>query len=408
MPRCIVQKKIVIVLWAVGAAVVLWASAAGASGLEIHGFIQGNYSANTSEENPGGDDLKWAEERLQLKLEGSRGPLYLFVKTDASYDHIDDRADVEFREVYVDVVSGSWDLRAGRQIITWGIGDLIFINDVFPKDFEAFYAGRPLEYLKKAVDGVKIGLYPSWANFEIVLVPFFESTNLPRGQRFHNSMSPEADEPATTPENTEVAIRAYRKLGDIDASLYCYRGFFRTPSATSGGGFFFPERSVYGASLEGRAAGGILGFEAAYYDSREDRSGDDPLVPNSSTRTLVSYKRQLMEDFDLGLQYYVEYMHEHDDFIRTLPAGMREENELHHVTTLRLTRLLMHQNLTLSLFVFYSPSDEDYLLNPEIKYKFTDNVWATIGGIIFGGDIDGGFGRLDDNDNAYLQVRYEF
>ena len=68
----------------------------------------------------------------------------------------------------------------------------------------------------------------------------------------------------------------------------------------------------------------------------------------------------------------------------------------------------MHQALRLSLFVFYSPSDEDYMLNPEVKYKFTDKVWAAVGGNVFDGNSGGRFGQLDKNDNAYLQMRYEF
>ncbi len=397
-----------ILIIAAAALALLCPSYAGASDVSLHGFLQGSYSLNTASENPDGSDFKWAEERLQLKLDASRGPLYLFVKTDFSYDHLEGRADAELREGYVDVVSESWDLRLGRQIITWGIGDLVFINDVFPKDFEAFFSGRPLEYLKKGVDGLKVGLYPPAASFEVVIVPFFEPNTFPRAGRFHNAMSVDAEEPATRLENTEAALRAYRALGGFDVSLYFYRGFFRMPSAAPGGGFFFPERSVYGASLEGRAAGGIVGLEAAHYDSREDRGGDDPDIPNSSTKLLASYKRQLMEDFDLALQYYAEYMHGHDAFIRTLPPGTAAQEELRHTLTLRLTRLLMHQSLRLSLFVFYSPSDEDYLLNPEVKYKFTDNIWAALGGNIFGGDARGQFGRLDRNDNVYLQVRNEF
>ncbi|MGD2080003.1 MAG: hypothetical protein PVJ36_02585, partial [Nitrospirota bacterium] len=296
-------------------------SLSAASDFTLHGFFQGNYSVSAASENPDGDDFKWAEERLQLQLDGSRDPFYLSIKADAFYDHIDDEADVELREGYVDYVSTSWDLRLGRQIITWGLGDLIFINDVFPKDYEAFFSGRPLEYLKKGVDGVKAGLYPSAANFEVVLVPFFEPNKFPKAERFHNSMSVDADDPATTLENTEVAIRAYRRLGGVDASLYFYKGFFRAPAMSTGGGFFFPELSVYGASVEGRALGGILGLEAGYYDSREDRDGDDPLVPNSSTKLLITYKRQLMEDFNMGLQYFVEYMHDYSEYKRTLPAG---------------------------------------------------------------------------------------
>ena len=387
---------------------VLDPSFAGASDFTLHGFLQGNYTLNTDDENPDGGDFKWAEERVQLKLDGSRDPYYLFIKTDVFYDHIDEEAGLDLREGYIDYVSGAWDLRAGRQIITWGIGDLIFVNDVFPKDYEAFYAGRPLEYLKKGVDGVKVGLYPQAANIELVVIPIFEPNTFPGEERFHNSMDPKADGPAVTNENTETALRTYRNFGGYDASLYFYRGFSRMPSMTSGGEFFYPELSVYGASVEGRALGGILGFEVGYYDSRDDRGGDDPTVPNSSTRALASYKKQLMEDFNIGLQYYVENMHEYSDYERTLPAGYAREDRQYHLSSLRLTRFVMHQSLRLSLFVFYSPSDEDYMLNPEAKYKFTDKVWAAVGGNVFDGNSSGRFGQLDKNDNAYFQMRYEF
>jgi len=386
----------------------LWAGCAFASDLSLHGFLQGNYSANTAEENPDGGDFKWAEERVQLKLEGNRDPYHLFIKTDVFYDHIDDDSDAEIREGYADYTADKWDLRLGRQVITWGIGDLIFINDVFPKDYEAFYAGRPMEYLKKGVDGLKVGLYPRAANLDVVLIPFFEGNTLPRQGRFHNSMNPEAEEPDVTLENTEAALRAYRNLKGSDASLYYYKGFFRTPSMTANGSFFYPELSVFGASAEGRAAGGILGVEAGYYDSREDRRGDNPSVPNSSSRLMLAYKRQLMEDFNIGLQYYTEYMLKYSRYETSLPSGYAKEDRLYQLATLRLTRMLLHQDLTLSLFVFYSPSDGDHTMNPEAKYKFTDNVWAAVGGSVFGGNSGGRFGRLGRNDNAYLQMRYEF
>ena len=379
-----------------------------ASDLALHGFLQGGYSANAAAENPDGGAFKWAEERLQLRLEASRDPLYLFIKTDVFYDHIDDKGDVQVREGYLDVVSGGWDLRLGRQIITWGLGDLLFINDVFPKDYEAFYAGRHLEYLKKGVDGVKVGLYPSVANFEVVLVPVFEPNTFPRAGRFYSSSDTRGKVPAVTPGNTEAALKAYRNLGGYDMALYYYRGFARTPSMSSGGSLFYPELTVYGASIEGRAMGGILGLEAGYYESRQDRQGDDSFVPNSSTRLLVAYKRQIKKDFHIGLQYYIQYMHAYGKYKQTLAAGAPLLDRAYQLATLRLTRFLMHQSLRLSLFAFYSHSDGDYLLTPEIKYKFTDNIWAAVGANIFGGDSGGSFGRLDDNDNIYLQMRYEF
>jgi len=391
-------------------------------GISINGFVQGNYSLGTAGSNPDGGDFKWAEERVQLKFEASKEPLRLFIKTDAFHDWIDEDFETELREGFVEYVAGKWDVRAGRQIITWGLGDLIFINDIFPKDYEAFFSGRPIEYFKKGIDGVKLGLYPTFASFELVAVPFFEPNNFPKPERFHmfdpmpQITNREKSEPATSLENTEIAVRAYRDIAGYDASIYFYRGFFRQPSAIpddllapSRLSLVFPELNVYGASLQGRAIGGVISLEGGYYDFREDREGDDPFTPNSQTRFLVGYQRQMRQDFTVGLQYYGEYMHDYSEYSDNLLPEFPKERRLRDLVTVRLTQLLRHQTLRLSFFSFYSLSDGDYMLNPEVKYNFTDNVWAAVGGNIFGGNGRATqFGQLDENDNVYVQVRYEF
>lgn len=389
--------------------------------ISIHGFLQGNYSFSL-QENPDGDDFKWLEEKLQLKMDVSKEPFHLFIKTDASFDHIDEEADLELREGYVDYTANKWDLRIGRQIITWGLGDLIFINDVFPKDYEAFFSGRPLEYLKKGIDGIKVGLYPEFASFEFIIIPFFEPNNYPAPKRFFmfdpmpSITDREEKEPAATIENTELALRAYKDIAGFDASLYLYHGYFRRPYmipdnliSTTKITLYYPELSVYGASLQGRALDGVLSLEAGYYDSRQDSAGRDYTVPNSQTRFLIGYQRQFWEDFTIGIQYYGEYMHDYSEYKKNQPSGFPLDRRFYQLATVRLTQFLMHQTLKLSFFSFYSPSDGDYMLNPEIRYSFTDNLWAAIGGNIFGGgERWSQFGQLEKNDNIYLQVRYEF
>ncbi|MBI5683066.1 MAG: hypothetical protein HZC45_07880 [Deltaproteobacteria bacterium] len=392
-----------------------------ASDISIHGFLQGNYSYSTTE-NPDGGDFKWGEERIQLKIDAAKEQFRLFIKADASYDHIDEDSELELRETYIDYTASKWDLRLGRQIITWGLGDLIFINDVFPKDYEAFFSGRPLEYLKKGIDGIKVGVYPEFASFEIIVIPFFESNNYPAPKRFYmfdpmpTVTNREENEPQTAFKNTEFALRAYRDIAGFDASVYFYRGYFRKPymlpdnlNNTTKITLFYPEVSVYGASLQGRMLDGVLSLEAGHYDSREDRSGTDWTVPNSQTRFLIGYQRQIWEDFTAGLQYYGEYMHDYSDYKENQPAGLPRDKRFYQLATIRLTQFLMHQTLKLSLFSFYSPSDGDYMLNPELKYNFSDNVWAAIGWNIFGGGEEWSqFGQLAQNDNIYLQLRYEF
>ncbi len=393
-----------------------------ASDISLHGFLQTNYSLNTASSNPDGGDFKWAEERAQIKLAADKEPFRLFLKNDFFYDHIDRKADMELREGYADYTSGKWDLRLGRQVITWGLGDLIFINDVFPKDYEAFFSGRPLEYMKKGVDGAKLGIYPDFASVELVAIPFFESNNYPDTKRFWmfdpmpSIMTREEKEPNTNLKNTELAVRIYRDIAGLDTSIYYYRGFYRKPymmpdsmTNTTKITLFYPKLSVYGASLQGRAIGGVLSLEAGYYDSREDRKGTDFTVPNSQTKFLIGYQRQLWEDFTVGVQYYIEYMHSYSEYIKNQPTGFPKDKKLYQLSTLRFTQLLFHQTLRLSFFAFSSPSDGDYMLNPEVKYNFTDNLWAAIGGNIFGGGKEWSqFGQLDKNDNIYLQLRYEF
>jgi hypothetical protein len=393
-----------------------------AGDISLHGFLQGNYSAGVDGSNPDGGDFKWAEEKLQLKVSAGKGSFSLFIKTDLSYDHISEEADLELREGYLDYFSDYWDLRVGRQVITWGVGDLIFINDTFPKDYEAFFSGRPMEYLKKGFDGIKIGVYPSFASAEMVIIPFFEPNVYPSGRRFYmydpmpDVMNRREKEPTTNTDNTEIALRVYRNIAGFDTSLYFYRGFFRQSSMLPDSmlsptriTFFYPELSVYGASLQGRALDGIVSFETGYYDSRQDRSGTDPMVPNNQTRFLIGYQKQLWEDFTAGVQYYTVYMHDYTSYKINVPSRFPQEKRLQDILTLRLTHLFMHQTLRLSFFSFWSVSDGDYLFIPEVKYNFTDHIWAAVGANIFGGGENWSqFGSLDKNDNLYVQVRYEF
>ena len=392
-----------------------------AADVSLHGFVQGNYSLNTAGDNPDGKDFKWSEERAQIKLEATAEPFRLFIKGDAFHDNIDKHSMLELREGYADYTSEKWDARVGRQVITWGVGDLLFINDIFPKDYEAFFSGRPMEYLKKGVDGAKVGMYPGFASFEFIAVPYFEPNNYPDPARFwmYDPLSVvtnrEVQYPYKDLRKTETALRIYRDVAGFDTSLYCYRGYSRQPSMLPDNPIptkltlFYPELSVYGVSLQGRALDGVLSLEAGYYDSRQDRDGTDPMIPNSQTRYLIGYQRQLWEDFTLGLQYYGEYMEDYSAYVQYSPPGFPQEKRLHQLVTIRLMQFLLHQTMRLSFFAFYGLSDGDYLLNPEVKYNLTDAVWIAVGGNVFGGGKTWSqFGQFAKDDNVYCQLRYEF
>ena len=398
-------------------AALLLAPLAARAEVALSGFLQQNTAANTVAANPDGRRYKWLEERAQLKLDASGGAWRLLAKGDFSYDHLGRQDQSELREGYVDYTAGNWDLRVGRQVITWGLGDLVFVNDVFPKDHEALFSGRPLEYLKRGVDAVKLGAYPEFANFELVLSPGFRESRIPDARRFHlyDPMPAVANRETIKPGQGDAGLRIYRDVAGYDAALYLYRGFQRTPSmrpdsmtAPAKISYYYPQLSVYGASVSGRAGEGVLSLEAAYYDSREDRSGKDFAVPNSQTRLLAGYQIQPAEDLSLGFQYYAEAMHDYGAYLAALPAGFPVEKRWSHTVTARLTQFFRHQTLRLSAYASYNTSNGDHFVNPELRYSFTDKIWGAIGANVFGGKRWGQFGQLSRDDNVYVQLRYAF
>lgn len=389
--------------------------------LSLHGFLEGAAGARLMGNPAQPKDATLGEGRLQVEL-SQEGPAdsRLFLKADLIGDAVEERGDADLRELYLDLSPvQTLDVRAGRQILTWGTGDLIFINDLFPKDFVSFFTGRSPEYLKLGNDAVKFSLYPGPLSLDLVVVPRFTPSEIPKGERlsffnpFANRIAARGEslstrKPAAIPDNTELALRFYRTFGSCEGALYGFRGFFKEPAGMdpADGKLFFPKLSVYGASLRGPFLKGVASFEFGYYDSREDRPGTNPLIENASLRYLLGYERELWTDFSIRAQYYLEQMLEYGAYKVSLPLGAPEKKEYRHLLFLRLTRFLRYQTVELSFVGFYSPSDEDGMVNPQISCKITDRLSIVSGANVFFGKKDfTQFGQLDRDDNLYLRLR---
>ncbi|MBI2839961.1 MAG: hypothetical protein HYX75_16730 [Acidobacteria bacterium] len=102
-------------------------------------------------------------------------------------------------------------------------------------------------------------------------------------------------------------------------------------------------------------------------------------------------------------------MMDHDRYVSTLPHGFPAEGSHRDTLTLRLDRFFKHQTLKLSTFFFYSPVDPDYLFQPQLSYKLSDEFSTTLGANIFGGTDQTTFlGQFDKNDNVYVSLRFDF
>ncbi len=383
------------------------------------------------QEDPNEERISMDETRFQLHAEKSWLPMSTgFVLT---ADFVMDRVledyepeletgdgAIDLREAHFVISPLEWmDIKVGRQALTWGTGDLLFINDLFPKDWNAFLIGRDLEYLKAPSDAYKLSVFHSIANVDVVYTPRFDADRYPDRRRL-SSWDPLTqsivgresellvEKPDSAFKDDEWAARAYRRLGRAEVAAYFYHGFWKSPAGfnMATGAATFPSLSVYGASIRRPLLGGIAHVEAGYYDSRDDRDGGDALVRNSETRVLVGFEREAFANFSIGVQYYAEAMRDYERFASDIPRDAPVADEIRHLGTLRLRYLALDQNLELSFFGYLSPSDRDFALFPTINYAISDEWKFTTGANVFYGKKDHTFfGQLENNTNAYMGLR---
>lgn len=405
----------------------------GEKGPRVNGFLEFVFGGKLGHDTTKHDSYNMLEQRLQLKT--TLYPKFSQLLKDWSSElnfrgdfFVDEyfgaKTGFELRELNLALTPLNWlDVKAGRQVFTWGTGDYLFVNDLFPKDYISFYIGRDDEYLKKPSDGIKFSFYSNEVNLDFVIVPLFEPNTIPKGDRlsFFDSFQGgiagrESDrhliEPSRQLNNTEYATRLYRNFSSYEVAIYTFRGFCKMPNSylnESNRDLFYPRLDAYGTSIRGPGLGGIVNLEIGYYNSLQDGNGDNRLIENSKMKYLAGYDRDLGNDLSIGLQYLLEQTLDYDNYQSALLVSDYRWDERRHLVTLRVTKLYKNQTVRAGLFTFYSPSDEEIYLRPSIDYDVNDSLKLTLGAnLIWGRDDITAFGQMEHNKNIYFRARYSF
>jgi len=388
------------------------------SPVEVNGFMELRAGCRV-QDDPRQKQASVLESRLQAELFTYAPWAEFKYKGDVWADGITETGEYDTREAWMFArPSNALDIKIGRQVLTWGTGDLVFLNDLFPKDWQSYFIGRDSEYLKAPSDAVKASFFTEFANIDLVYTPRFDPDRYITGAYVSHWNGSElvgrdsrtgAQAPDQWFGDDEIAVRLYKNIHNYELALYGYRGFWKRPAGRSGSGQgLFPELSVYGFSARGSIGKGIGNIEFAYYRSGQDHGGTNPMIDNSELRYLAGYTQDLARDFNASLQYYVEQILDYDSYENSLTREPARDR-FRHVITLQLTWLLMNQNLELSLSAYLCPSDQDAYLRPRAAYKWTDDIIVETGANIFTGrEMHTFFGQFEDNTNVYTAVRFSF
>ncbi|MBF0430048.1 MAG: hypothetical protein HQK83_02125 [Fibrobacteria bacterium] len=389
-------------------------------GIDVIGFTEARQGWRL-QNTPHQKDISISELRLQMEITGEWDLATINFKGDFYGDLVDESINADVRSLNVLVSPfGFMDIRGGRQMLTWGTGDLLFINDFFPKDWVSFFTGRDDEYLKAPSDALRISVYTPIFNTELIYVPmvnssvYIDGARLSYWNRFQNKISGSNyilhnENRDNFPDDGEFAGRLYRNMGSMETSIYGFYGFWKTPEGfnPSSGKLIYPRLSAGGASVRAPIFGGIGNMEGGYYYSSDNTDGDNPIIRNSEVRFLAGFEREISSNLTAGIQYYGEWMQDYDEYLK-LNSSLPND-EFRQLITLRLRKLLLNQNLILSFFTYYSPSDNDAYIRPKVKYKVTDAIALELGVNIFVGEHQHTFfAQFEDNNNAYGSLRWSF
>ncbi|MDX8382923.1 MAG: hypothetical protein R8M45_02505 [Ghiorsea sp.] len=412
-------------LFTAGLLSLLTATPAMASDVEVHGFFLGTMSSRISDKPLNSGEINnylLSEERLQLALgvDSDAGDTSIQAKVDFINDGVTQSNRIDIRELYAEYLADSYEVRIGRQMLTWGVADRLFINDVFPKDWSAFFAGQPLEYMKIASDMLKVSAFAGDWDVEMTLTPNAAVDIVPSPARYALYNPPGVtgvSMPASKADNAEAAMRLHSNFGRADVAFYASRGFWHQPDKgfdPTTGKVIYTRLNTYGVTVQHGLLGGIMSFEAGLYDSVDDANGNNPYIANSQQRWLIAYERDIAQDVTLGLQLYSEIMQDYDLYYTAAQGafvagkGPKPLAKNRNMATVNVRSLWLNQTLTASFFAMLVENGGE-MYNPDMNYAVTDAFSVNGGAHWFTkGPESWLLGMMNPNDNLYMNVKWGF
>lgn len=401
--------------------------------IEHRAFIEYRYGQRINNKSKLHSDEYINEARLQVSTDIEYKDFKLETTFDILADSLaEDRSiDLESGQGWLDIrkfslywdINENIDLKVGRQTFTWGTGDFLFLNDLFPKDWN-YFLGRDMEYVKAPSDALKVTLYSDVVNLDFIYAPKFDSSHNMTGKRmsiYDTSISGlvgknnpiKLSQSSQAFKDDEFHVRLFKNYFNTEFAIYGYKGFYNSPAAydPATNRYLFPELWTMGFSLRRPFGPGLINIEFADWNSADDLDGTNPLINNGEYRYTVGYEFEAAKEFTVGVQYYNERMKDYSAYKASLSPSAIQLRENRELITLRLKKLMMSQKLKLSLFSYFEQANNDMYIRPELNYKIDDSWSTEIGGTLFhndNGEEYATFGQLEENSNVYMMLRYSF
>ena len=368
-------------------------------------------------------DFMSSRTRFRGELKMLKGNSYFFTSFNAMYNSIlKSQTGIELREAFFEYTTSSWDLKAGRQIITWGVADGMRITDIIsPMDMTEFLA-RDYDDIRIPVNAIRLRLLKPKMQFDLIYVPVPSFFIIPDESENPWSVFPTDGKPVfdinmdNKPNlelaNSEVGARFSFFLPGADFSVCALHTWNKMPvfsrSMSPNFDTVFVKAQYYRLNMLGldfSVPKGQFVFrgEAAYYigethELNEQNINTEPIKKNS-LNWLLGIDWYPGNDWIITAQYSHKLIPDYIDIL------MEKGNTI--LSTAGITKRLFRSTLTVSTFVYVDISNGGFFDRSSIDYALSDEIHLLIGYDWFHGD-KGMFGLYKDNSEIWFKAKYSF
>lgn len=367
-----------------------------------------------------GADNDWMSSRSRVRgeLTLSKGGAGAFISANMVYNSLlKDRSGLQVREAYMWCGNDRWDLRAGRQIITWGVADGLRVTDIIsPMDYSEFLA-QDYDDIRIPVNGLRLRYMRDRWNLEVVAVPVASFFELPVDDANPWSVAPRdmgvpvvmdmGAEPATKLENMEFGTRLSMFLSGVDFSLSALRTWNKMPVfSTSFDGTnlvatgHYRRMTMLGADVSVPLGQFVLRGEAAqYFDEAQTPAAGTDVPRSGSLNALLGIDWYAGNDWNVSAQYSYKFIEDY--------SALMSGHEHTHMGTLRISKSLINNTLSLQTFAYMDLSDGGIYNRFTADYALNDQMHVMLGYDLFHAD-KGMFRMYADNSEWWLKLKYSF
>ncbi len=381
----------------------------------VKGFVDTYHALRTESPN----DWMASRSRVRGELTLEKGNAGMFVSANVVYNSLlKDQSGFSLREAYLYYSKSGWDIRAGRQIITWGVADAMRITDIIsPMDFTEFLT-QDYDDIRVPVNGIKVKYTrPKWS-VEAIVIPvssFYELStdeNNPWAVSLPNVATPYSINLDNAPEkkfkNVEYGGRIGAYLSGGDFNVYVLRTWNKMPvfskTLTENGTLLCKgehhRMTMLGADLSIPLGKFVVRAEAAeYFGEAQEPVIDASVVTRNSTNALIGLDWYAGNDWQLGVQY------SHKRISGNMKGISSYRNS--GMATVRISKDMLHNTLSLSNFGYIDVANGGIYNRLYADYALTDQIHAFLGYDLFHAD-KGQFAMYDKNSEVWIKLKYSF